>query len=271
MKYRFLTGCCLFFFMCAGSITAQSEAPMYKGLRISLFNVQILKQNKKSVTLVCQGANTGRLPISLSGKNTAADAALIVELDSLRLPPELLGREQLITAALRRQKMHLEPGAIRENIHLIIPLRKQQVEPLPTDNPGRQLCPDLVFDTAYVAEYNEKTMLLYYSIRNVGARAAHLLGPSERSVEDNVAVNVYFVSGAKLSRGAIYADGIFIREGNETLDGMLQPGQVLRGAIEISLKNRTRFSPNLVFELDPFQRVEECDRTNNSRAVLTEF
>lgn len=261
---------CLFMFY-AVSITAQSEVPIYKGLRISLFNVQILKQNKKSVTLLCQGANTGRLPIALSGKKTSAAAALLVELDSLRLPPELQGREHLITAALRRQKLRIEPGAIRENIRLIIPLRKQPAQSLPAGQQAGQLCPDLVFDTAYVAEYTDKTMLLYYSVRNIGARAAHLLGPSERGVEDNVAVNVYFVSGTKLSRGAIYADGVFIREGSETLDGVLQPGQVLRGAIGISLKNRTRFSPNLVFELDPFQRVEECDRTNNTRAVVIEF
>ena len=243
---------------------------MYKGLRISLFNVQILKQNKKTVTLVCQGANTGRLPIILNGKNTAAAEALLVELDSLRLPPELQGREASITAALRRQKMRLQPGAIRESIRLVIPLRQQTTEPLPSDKPGG-LCPDLVFDTAYLAEYNDKTMLLYYSIRNIGTKPAHLLGPSARSTEDNVAVNVYFVSGTKLSRGAIYADGVFIREGNETLDGILQPGQVLRGALEINLKNRTRFSPNLVLELDPFQRVEECNRTNNSRAIVIEF
>jgi hypothetical protein len=270
MIYRFLIACCLFVW-CAGTTTAQPEAPIYKGLRISLFNIQILKQNKKSVTLLCQGANTGRLPVVLSGKNTAAAAALLVELDSLRLPPELQGREQLITAALRRQKMRLEPGDIRENIRLIIPLRKQAAESLSSGKTNGQHCPDLVFDTAYVAEYKDKTMLLYYAIRNKGAKAAYLLGSSERSVEDNVAVNVYFVSGTKLSRGAIYADGVFIREGIETLDGILQPGQVLRGALEISLKNRSRFSPNLVFELDPFQRVEECDRTNNSRAVVIEF
>ncbi len=270
MKFRNLITCVLFI-VGAGILTAQSEAPIYKGLRISLFNVKILKQNKKTIQVLCQGANTGRLPIVTNGKNTASAAALMVELDSFSLPALLQGREQLLSEALRRQKLRLEPGEIRENIRLTIPLRKQQDNALPPDKTGGNLCPDLVFDTAFVAQYNDKTMLLRFAVRNAGTAAAHLLGDSGRSAADNVAVNVYFVSGAKLSRGAIYADGVFIREGVETLDGILLPGQVLYGALEISLKNRSRFSPNLVFELDPFQRVDECDRTNNTRAVLIEF
>ncbi len=270
MTFRYLTTCLLLLFS-AGILTAQSEAPIYKGLRISLFNVKILKQNKKTIQVLCQGANTGRLPIVTYGKNAASAAALLVELDSFSLPALLQGREQLLSDALRRQKLRLEPGEIRENIRLTIPLRKQQDHPLPADKIGGNLCPDLIFDTAFVAQYNDKTMLLRFAVRNAGTAAANLLGDSGRSAADNVAVNVYFVSGAKLSRGAIYADGVFIREGVETLDGILLPGQVLYGALEISLKNRSRFSPNLVFELDPFQRVNECDRTNNTRAVLIEF
>ncbi len=269
MKFRYLIACVLFI-SSAGILTAQSDAPIYKGLRISLFNVKILKQNKKTIQVLCQGANTGRLPIVTNGKKTASSAALMVELDSFSLPILLQGREQLLADALRRQKLRLEPGAIRENIRLSIPLRKQAGNTLPPDT-GGNLCPDLVFDTAFVAEYNEKNMLLRFALRNTGTAAAYLLGDSGRSADDNVAVNVYFVSGDKLSRGAIYADGVFIREGVETLDGILLPGQVLYGAMEISLKNRSRFSPNLVFELDPFQRVNECDRTNNTRAVLIEF
>lgn len=220
---------------------------------------------------MCQVANTGRLPIATTEKSASSSAALLVELDTFSLPSILQGREYLITAALRKQNLKVEPGAIQENIHLSIPLKQQQAITIPSDRPGGKLCSDLVFDTAYVSEYTDKTMLLHFVIKNVGTTAANLLGPSAKSVDDNVAVNVYFVSGEKFSRGAIYADGIFIRDGVETLDGVLQPGQVLVGSLEISLKNRTRFSPNLVFELDPFQRVDECDRTNNTRVIIVEF
>lgn len=268
ITYRFIFFCCLFA-SCAGKLAAQAEIPIYKGSRITLFDVKILQQNKNSIRLKCRAANTGRLPVRLDGKKPPPAAALLVELDTFSVPTMLQGRENLIAKAMRRQKLHLAPGAIRENIYLKIPLRKRK-DATP-GKPGGKLCADLVLDTAYVAEYTDKTMLLHFVIRNAGTISANLLGKSDKNVEDNVAVNVYFVSGTKLSRGAIYADGLFIRKGIETLDGTLQAGQALRGTLEISLKNRTRFSPNMVFELDPFQRVEECDRTNNTRAVVVEF
>ncbi len=258
-------------FCCSATITAQADAPLYKGQRITLFDIKILQQNKKSIVVLCQGANTGRLPIHLDGKHLANSAALLIELDSFSLPVILQGREYLLAKAFRRQKLRIAPGEIREYIRLTIPLRKQEIEPPTADGTGNKVCADLVFDTAYVAEYTDKTMLLRFVIKNMGTMPARLLGNSARNVEDNVAVNVYFISGTKLSRGSIYADGMFIREGKETLDGILQPGQVLHGELEISLKNRTRFSPNLAFELDPFQRTDECDRTNNTRTVVVEF
>lgn len=270
MFYRFILICCVAC-CCSATITAQTDAPLYKGQRITLFDIKILQQNKKSIVLLCQGANTGRLPIHLDGKHLANSAALLIELDSFSLPVVLQGREHLLTKAFRRQKLRIAPGEVREQIRLTIPLRKPEIEAPSVEGNGSKLCPDLVFDTAYVAKYTDKTMVLHFAIRNIGTTPAHLLGKSARSVEDNVAVNVYFVSGTKLSRGSIYADGMFIREGKETLDGILQPGQVLHGALEISLKNRTRFSPNLAFELDPFQRTDECDRTNNIRTVVVEF
>jgi hypothetical protein len=113
-------------------------------------------------------------------------------------------------------------------------------------------------------------MSLQFLIRNAGNAAARLLGASDK-IEDNLGVNVYFNSSPKLTRGAIFAEGIFIREGVETLDGVLLPGQALQGEIKINLANRTKFTPNLIFELDPFQTVQECDRTNNTRAILVEF
>jgi hypothetical protein len=107
-------------------------------------------------------------------------------------------------------------------------------------------------------------------VRNAGSAAANLLGESDKA-EDNLALNVYFNSGTKLTRGAILAGGIFIQKGRETLDGLLLPGQVLAGEIEINLANRTRFTSSLVFELDPFQTVNDCNRANNTKGITPGF
>jgi hypothetical protein len=127
-------------------------------------------------------------------------------------------------------------------------------------------CADLVFDTVYVVKQRKNTMLLHFTLQNNGNTSAHLLGETDAK-EDNIAINVYMTSGMKLTRGSFLADGIFIKN-KETEGGLLLPGKKLHGELEINTENRTRFTPNLVFELDPFQTVQECNKTNNTKGIL---
>lgn len=258
-----------FFAVFTSNVAAQQEKPTYKGLRLSLFNFSIKKQKAENVSLKCSVANTGRLPISIGKKDDPSLEHLIVELDTVNLPLYLQGREYLLTEAVKLQKISLSPGEVLQDLTLEIKLKTPDSllnSPAETDN----VCPDLVFDTAYIVEYTDKAMSLRYVIRNTGNSAARLLGATDKS-EDNLAVNVYFNSGTTLTRGAILADGVFIQQGRETLDGLLLPGQALQGDIKISLAKRTKFTPNLIFELDPFQSVQECERANNTRGVEVKF
>jgi hypothetical protein len=127
-------------------------------------------------------------------------------------------------------------------------------------------CVDLVFDTVYCIKQTSKMMLLHFVLRNVGDATAKLLGATD-SKSDNLAVNVYFASGTKLTRGSLLADGIFFKN-KELENGLLMPGKRVWGEIEINLKERTKFNPNLIFELDPFQGIIECDKTNNTKPLL---
>ena len=250
-----------------------AQTPIYKGLRISLFAFETTKQAPKSITLRCSVANTGRYPVVYGKNETQPHPTLVVELDTQAIPALLRGREHLLSEAVKKEKINLQAGAVRTKLEL-----KINLQAAPTDtaastpilqNP-QEGCPDLVFDTVFVSRYTDKMMTVQYVLRNQGNQAAQLLG-STKSRDDNMAVNVYFSGGLRLTRGAILADGEFVREGRETLDGLLLPGQQLHGYLDISLKNRTRFSPNLVLELDPFQSVPECDRTNNVWGVKVEF
>lgn len=197
----------------------------------------------------------------------------MVELDTLQLPAILQGRENLVSEAVRNSKVELKPGEMQEGLKLDIklkPKRPEEKRNTPEAGSPEKGCANLVFDTAYIVEYTEESMRLHYIIRNAGNLPANLLGKTGAE-DDNLAVNVYFISGNKLTRGAILADGTFIHEGDETLDGILSPDQVLHGELKISLKNRTQFAPNLLFELDPFLQINDCDRTNNTIVVKVEF
>lgn len=252
---------------------ASQNPPIYKGLRLSLFAFETTKKAPKSITLRCSVANSGRYPVAYGKNDAQPHPALVVELDTQAIPALLRGREGLLSEAVKKEKITLQPGAVRTKLEMKINLQAP-----PTDTAASQPvlqnpqddCPDLVFDTVFVSRYTDKMMTVQYVLRNQGNQAAQLLGPT-KSRDDNMAVNVYFSGGLRLTRGAILANGEFVREGRETLDGLLLPGQQLHGNLDISLKNRTRFSPNLILELDPFQSVPECDRTNNVWGVKVEY
>jgi hypothetical protein len=134
------------------------------------------------------------------------------------------------------------------------------------ENEPMKNCADLVFDTVYIVKQRKNSMVLHFTLRNIGDATAQLLG-SSGAKEDNIAVNVYMTSGLKLTRGSFLADGIFFKD-KSTDGGKLFPGKLLEGEIEINTENRTRFTPNLVFELDPFQTVQECNKTNNTKGII---
>jgi hypothetical protein len=149
-----------------------------------------------------------------------------------------------------------------------IPKEVPETEKVATapDNVGNQKCADLVFDTVYVVKQKKNSMLLHFVLKNKGNATASLLGQTNEK-GDNIAVNVYMTSGLKLTRGSFLLDGIFFKD-KETEAGLLLPGKLLEGEIEVNTENRTRFTPNLVFELDPFQTVQECNRTNNTKGLI---
>lgn len=297
---RFLPSFCLLFlcFSAVGQPAADAPAKVYRGLRVSLYGFKLLDQSEKTVILRCNAVNTGRDPVSF-GKDKRPPDALIVELDTLNLPERLRGKETDVVAAFCDGKVSLSAGQLQQGINLKISMPavepkkspappksiedkpkpehavaeppKTGIAPQPTPEIAPVLtekgCPDLAFDTVFIVKKSSKSMRLHFVVRNVGDATARLLGPSDEK-EDNLAVNVYFVSGQKLTRGSLLADGMFFRN-KDIEQGILMPGKRLHGEIEISLRNRTRFQPNLVFELDPFQSLtDECNRTNNTRPLI---
>lgn len=247
----------------ARNLSAQPET--YNGFRLGLFHFEARIRDARSVELHFDLANTGRLPVSFGKKNETPPRNLLVEFDTAMLPVYLQGRENKIVEALLREKIALNPGAVLDGLMLEIAFEPGEI-PILAQTPGATACPDLVFDTAYVFEQTDKTVRISFVLRNAGSGAVRLLGATtERN--DNLAVQSYFVSGAKLTRGAIPAAMMQIRKGVETLDGWLLPGGLLQGTLEVPLKNRTKFSPNLALEIDPFQTADDCNRSNNVRSL----
>lgn len=231
---------------------AQSD---YGGLRLAVFEVQILQQKKDILTLRCRMANTGRKPLSAQS-NTPE---LRVELDTSGLPMLLQGFESLLAQMAREQCPPLQVGEISAPIWLKMRFTTRAWEGLGT-------CAAVVFDTAFVEKWDKNTMRIRYVIRNTGDAPARLFAKKTEPL-----IQVFFVRGTQRTRGAIPAGNTQIRLGRESLDGLLFPGQRLSGTVEIPLRDRTRFSPNIALEFDPAQVVDECGRTDNIWVIPLRF
>jgi hypothetical protein len=232
--------------------TAQNE---YLGARVALFEVEIMQQKKQGLTLRCRMANTGRQ--TLGTKNTSAE--MMVEFDALGLPALLRGHESAIEEAVRNNCPKLKPGELSDPIWLDVRLKPRAMGQLDG-------CAEMEFDTAFVEEWGERTMRIRFFLKNTGNAAAHFFSKKAEPL-----VKVYFVGGTKLTRGAIPAGNTSIRKGSETLDGVLLPGQVLEGTVEIGLQDRSKFSPNIALEFDPAQAVDECGRVGNVWVIKLRF
>jgi len=224
-------------------VIAQAD---YQGLRLAVFGFETLRQNNSRITLRCQVANTGRLPVALQGKPLLFPP-LVIELDTLQLPEVLRGQPALVERAVQQERMRLAPGEIRAELVLTINLR----DTLPAV--ALPVCADLVLDTAYLVRQEEQRLTVWFQLRNMGAYPARLFAGNT-----GVVLNTYFVSGTKLTRGAILAEQIPLRVPRELANGILPAGKSVHWQVEVSTKNRTRFSPHLALEFDPLQTVPDC-------------
>lgn len=251
MKYMLLL---LFVLLKGTHLPAQT---VYQGRRVAVFDVEILQQKNRQVNLKCRLANTGSLP--LTDKKRSEE--WVVEFDTNGLPARLRGHETAIAAVVREECPPLKPGEMATPLWLNVRL-------LPRDTAiaNSTGCADLSFDTAFVEAWTDRSIQVRFLLVNKGSMPAHLFAKNIEPL-----VKAYFVSGDKLTRGAIPAGSLAVQKGRETLDGILLPGEVLEGTITLDTKDRSRFSPNIALEFDPAQVVEECDRVGNVRVLRLRY
>lgn len=249
--------------------------PGYKGLRISLFQFEVVEQSTHAILLRCAVANTGRYAVAF-GKKQPPPAALIVELDTLNVPQPLQGRENLVGTAMLKKTTALAPGEVLRDVLLKIDLRKPASPTQPAARPAAAspspvpACADLTLDTVFILRRNDTKITLAFRLRNDGPDPVRLTG-RRKNKRTTLALNAWFVRDNRLTRGAVLAGGIWLDEQAGPADGILAPGARFSGEIEIGLRERTRFAPNVVLEIDPFQAAPDCNRANNTRAIQIPF
>lgn len=130
---------------------------------------------------------------------------------------------------------------------------------------GESKCIDLVIDTLKILKHNRKTLIVEYTIRNKGNSEANLYGDLENE-NDNLALRAFLGSSERLTRGSLPLGGTYVKKGLEK--GILLPQASYTNTIKLDIGKMTRFTPYIIFNLDPFNTIEECDRTNNKKHIL---
>jgi hypothetical protein len=129
-------------------------------------------------------------------------------------------------------------------------------------------CIDLSFDTVKVLKRTGKYIELEFTIRNRGTVPAPIFG-LKRGKSDNVAVHFYFSGTDRMTRGALFVDGIYLTKGLKQTKGLLSPNAVYTERLKLSLKKRISFYGVILLQLDAFDILrQECDETNNVQGII---
>ncbi len=274
----------------------------YKGYRIEVTNLTAGKKSKNWLKVNCTLINTGREPVRL-GKKNHSTSDLVIQFDESLQNSDLLVYEEWIRESILRQDIKLLAGQMRSNTALKLSTKDifttkgpakpkpKAAEPIP-DSPEVVLasgkkesevsveaaspkwdptaCPDIFLSDLKVLKKSKYSLTLAYTITNHGEGPANLLG-DDALEGDNVAIRANLSSVNKTTRGSIIIGGEYVsaKEVSE-YKNLLPPKQSYTGKMKLDISKMTRFTSYVVLELDIYNRILECDETNNQLAVKIE-
>ncbi len=122
--------------------------------------------------------------------------------------------------------------------------------------------PDFIVDSCFILKKDKKNAKVKLRIKNIGNEQAQLLGQTP-DIQDNVSIKSYFSAFPKYTNGSIFARGIYIDDEAKFIHNGFFPSQTLTIEFEIPLKNKSKFTPFIVVEINGNATVEECSVDNN--------
>jgi hypothetical protein len=274
----------------------------YRGYRLDLTDFEIVKRTADWVKIRFNIVNSGRVDVDFSKKGT--EHWVQINFDQTIFSNKLGGLRGNIRQVLYKEEFKLAVGKSVREKELKVPVivEEKAVKPSPpvaegfetkvgnkpavleNQNPAvltgkggeeesispaatvsgiAEDCPDIYFQRLRIIKQNDKTATLEYAIANKGHGPFQLFDKGHERV-----LIKSFISGVPiLSRGALPI-------GDQTLkpqagkSGELQPGDIYTGQIEIDVRKKTRYMKSLILSLDSDQFRLECDKTNNTGAVI---
>ncbi len=276
----------------------------YRGYRLDLTSFEVLKRTDDWVKIRCTIVNSGRVNVDFSKKGT--EHWVQINFDQTLFDNKLGGLRQNIRQALYDDDFKLAVGQTLRGKELKVPVMviEKPAQPAPIANgfetkvgtsaavpenespvvlagkggeeepaavepiaPGiTEDCPDIYFQRLRIVEQDDKSATIEYAIANKGHGVFKLFEKGSK-YEEKLLIKAFISGVPTLSRGALPA-GEQIVKPQPGHSGDLLPGDRYTGYIKIDVRKKTRYMKSLILSLDSDQFKLECDKTNNTDAVI---
>ena len=134
---------------------------------------------------------------------------------------------------------------------------KASVEASKNSYAEKEVCPDLVLNNINVIKKSKNWVTIEYTLTNQGKGPANI---TKDKSGQGIALRAFLSSSEKISRGALPLGGGFV---DYDKNANLYPNSTFTGTIKLDIRKMTRFTPYVIINLDPFNVLQECDKTNN--------
>lgn len=290
MNFSYFTKTFLSVFIFCGSVqisfanTLQNGDPVYKGYRIHLTDISVIKLDKDRLSVRFNLVNTGRESVQFGSNHESAQKALVI-IDEKTMDQQLSDYQAQIKQQLLSTSLQIDAGKISYNTELKIDLNSQTdattiqkpeetvippvVEEKITENTtevdntetkNEAVCSDLVLEDLKMIKKGIWTATVEYTIRNNGEGTAKLFDD-----ELPLSVRITGSTSSTLNKSSVILGGQEIKEKN--LKKELAPAESYKGSMKIDITNLSKYMPYLILELDADDIVTECDETNNKSSV----
>ncbi len=125
-----------------------------------------------------------------------------------------------------------------------------------------ELKPDFKIDTCFIKKQDKKTITIAVKCRNIGTVGVFMLGETPL-ITDNFSIKTYFSALQKYTNGAIFARGMYLEKETEDLGNYISVGQQFSFEMQIPIKNKSKFTPYLIVEINANQSIDEKTIDNN--------
>ncbi|MCC6724620.1 MAG: hypothetical protein IT258_08925 [Saprospiraceae bacterium] len=283
----------------------EGDSVQYRGYRLELTSFEVLKRNDDWVKLRFNIVNSGRVDVDFSKKGTEHWVQYLF--DQSIFDQKLGGLRSNIQHVLQQEEFKLAVGKMERGKELKVPVlldKKQaepnlvvasgfetkvgetgaaaepktaavltgkngQADPAPSSTPPPGItedCPDIYFQRLRIVEQDDKSATLEFTIANKGFGTFRLFEKSGKQTEHLLIKS--FISGVPtLSRGALpISEQLLKAEASQS--GELLPGGTYTSRIKLDVRKKTRYMKSLILSLDSDQFKLECDKTNNTGAVI---